>query len=215
VAPELYGESADPDPRPGLRLDPARDATTIPLVRPALREGVPLLAICRGLEELNVAFGGTLCPSLHRTPGRMDHREDESRPRDVQYAPVHAVRLTPGGTLARLWGREEVRVNSLHDQGIARLGDGLEVEATAPDGLIEAVRVPGAPAFALGVQWHPEWFAVEDPFSLCVLRAFGEACRGRALDRRSPVPAPEPLRPRPAPPSPLGVTSDRLEGETP
>lgn len=179
VAPERYGGAPDPE----LRRDPERDATVLALLRPALAAGVPVFAICRGMQELNVAFGGTLHPSVHRAPGLMDHREDLSQPRDVQYGPAHAVRLAPGGVLARLWRREEAVVNSLHDQGIDRLGDGLAVEATAPDGLVEAVSVPGTRSFTLGVQWHPEWFAIEDPLSHDLFRAFGRACRGRMTAR--------------------------------
>ncbi|MGD2113622.1 MAG: gamma-glutamyl-gamma-aminobutyrate hydrolase family protein [Acidobacteriota bacterium] len=189
IEPRRYGQ----DPEADARRDPARDATTIPLIRPVLRAGVPLLAICRGLQELNVAFGGTLHQAVHQVEGLADHREDESRPRDVQYAPRHPVHLKPGGILARIWGAEDAVVNSLHGQGIRRLGEGLVVEATAPDGLIEAVSVRRSRSFALGVQWHPEWFATEDPLSLRLFRAFGEACRTRAR-RRHPVTERDSLR---------------------
>jgi putative glutamine amidotransferase len=139
-----------------------------------------LLAICRGFEELNVAFGGTLHQHLEELPGRMDHRADRKLPRDEQYAPRHPVSLAAGGMLARLAGTGQVAVNSLHGQGIDRLGKGLVVEATAPDGTIEAVRVSAARNFALGVQWHAEWKVKEVPLSAAIFAAFGDAVRQRA-----------------------------------
>ena len=112
----------------------------------------------------------------------MDHREDPDDPLETQYAPTHPVTLAPHGLLAGIAGSSTARVNSLHGQGIARLGDGLTVEATAPDGLIEAYRRDGAP-FLLAVQWHPEWRVLEDPFYHGIFRAFGDACRQRAQQR--------------------------------
>lgn len=211
VDPGLYGQP----PTDEFRCDPARDATTLPLIRPAIDAGVPLLAICRGLQELNVAFGGTLRQAIHREPGMMDHREDESKPRDVQYAPRHPVHLTRGGVLARMWGGDDASVNSLHRQGIRRLGEGLAVEATAPDGLIEAARVEGSRSFALGVQWHPEWFATEDRLSLRLFQTFGEACRARARQRREPAAGRDPRRAALHAPVPAGGLSDRRQGKTP
>lgn len=166
----------------GNLLDPARDATSLPLVPLALRMGVPVLAICRGFQEVNVALGGSLHQKVHEQPGLLDHREDRSDPLDVQYGPAHALNLTPGGLLAGIAGSEQVRVNSLHGQGIDRLAAALVVEARAPDGLIEAFRHPG-PGFLLGVQWHPEWQVGENPFYLGIFRAFGDACRRRAACR--------------------------------
>lgn len=177
VDPERYGARAV---FPEEEHDRDRDATVLPLIRAAVDAGIPLLAICRGFEELNVAYGGTLHQRVQELPGFLDHREDESQPRDVQYAPAHELHLAPGGVLARLVGQPEIHVNSLHQQGIERLGAGLAVEGTAPDGLVEALRVEGAPAFALGVQWHPEWFATVDPVSRALFAAFGDACRERA-----------------------------------
>lgn len=183
VEPQHYGGAPS---EPGTLHDPARDATTLPLIRAALEKGVPLLGICRGLQELNVALGGTLHQRVHERPGHGDHREDKQAPLAVQYGPAHGVRLTPDGVLCGLaHGAAEVRVNSLHGQGIDRLADGLIVEATAPDGLVEAVRVAGAPAFALAVQWHPEWRFWEDPLSTALLRAFGSAAAERARRRCS------------------------------
>jgi len=182
VEPHHYGA---PPSAEGTLHDPARDSTTLPLLRAAIGTGVPLLGICRGLQEMNVALGGTLHAAVHDVPGLNDHREDDSDPLEVQYGPSHPVRLTPGGRLAGLVGRQEVRVNSLHGQGIARLAPGLAIEATAPDGLVEAIRVEAAPAFALAVQWHPEWRFWEDPLSAALFAAFGTAAAERAARRRS------------------------------
>ncbi len=183
VDPVHYGGSP---PREGNLADPDRDATTLPLIRRAIERGVPLFAICRGIQELNVAFGGTLHQHVHELPGRRDHRSDKSRPHPERYEPVHRVRLIPGGFLHRLFGEaEEIPVNSLHAQGIDRLADGLIVEAVAEDGTIEAVRVAEASSFALGVQWHPEWRVLENPWSRKIYAAFAEAARQRARARRN------------------------------
>ncbi len=162
--------------------DPARDATSLPLVKLAVEMGVPLLAVCRGFQEVNVAFGGSLYQKVHEQPGHLDHRENPDDPLDQQYAPAHAVTFNPGGLLAGIAGTPSERVNSVHGQGIARLGKGLKVEAVAPDGLIEAFRHEGA-GFLLGVQWHPEWRVTENPFYLGIFKAFGDACRLRAAQR--------------------------------
>ncbi len=171
VHPDTYagGESLTPD-----RHDPARDATTLPLIRAAIARGVPLLAICRGIQELNVALGGTLHQRLHELPGRQDHRGGEGALEQV-YGPKHPVRLS--GRLARVIGPAEIIVNSRHGQAIDRLAPGLVVEAVASDGTIEAVRVEHARSFAYGVQWHPEWGYLDNPASLALFRSFGEACR--------------------------------------
>lgn len=176
VNPSLYG---GPGARAGVLADHRRDATTLPLIRPAIERGKPFFAICRGFQEMNVAFGGTLHQHLEEVPGRHDHREDKTAPLESQYAPAHDVTLADGGVLQRLAGRNTVRVNSLHGQGVDRLGDGLAVEATAPDGTIEAIRPLNARNFALGVQWHPEWKFWEDEFSTSLVKAFGEALARR------------------------------------
>jgi putative glutamine amidotransferase len=169
-----------PPSAPGTLHDPARDATTLPLIRKAVEVGVPVFGICRGFQEMNVAFGGTLHQRVHEVPGHLDHRDDESQPLEVQYGPAHEVTLEPGGLLRRITGEERVRVNSLHSQGIERLGSALSVEARAPDGLIEAFRVTRAPGFALAVQWHPEWQVMSNPFSHALFAAFGAAAAERA-----------------------------------
>jgi putative glutamine amidotransferase len=172
VEPARYGGEA---PRPGTLLDMARDATSLALIRAAIETAKPLFAICRGFQELNVALGGSLHQHVHEITGRLDHREDESQPLDVQYGPSHPVRFAPDGMLAALTGMREAMVNSLHHQGIDRLAPGLAVEATAPDGQIEAVSCPRAKAFVLGVQWHPEWRWSENPLSRALFAAFGAA----------------------------------------
>ncbi len=179
-----------PAPLPGTKADPARDGNALPLVRAALEEGVPLLAICRGFQELNVALGGSLHQRLHEVAGRFDHRERDEDPLDVQYGPAHPVRLTSDGLLRRWFDAEEIMVNSLHGQGIDRLAPGLVVEARAEDGTIEAVRVADASAFAVGVQWHPEWRPARTPHHEILFRRFAEAVARRAATRaaeRRPV----------------------------
>ncbi len=168
---------------PGTLHDPHRDATTLPLIPNAVAAGVPVLGICRGFQEMNVAFGGTLHQKVHEVPGMMDHRDDESQPLEAQYGPAHEVRLEPGGLLRQLAGAEQVRVNSLHSQGVDRLGADLAVEARAPDGLVEAFRVKSAQRFALAVQWHPEWQVMSNTFSRAIFAAFGAASRERAQGR--------------------------------
>jgi putative glutamine amidotransferase len=172
-----------PPSEPGTLHDPARDATTLPLIRQAVSAGVPVFGICRGFQEINVAFGGSLHQRVHEVPGHLDHRDDESQPLDVQYGPAHEVILEPGGLLRSLAAIDRAQVNSLHWQGIERLGDGLAVEARAPDGLIEAFRVEGAARFALAVQWHPEWKVMDNALSRALFSAFGRACRDRAESR--------------------------------
>lgn len=180
VEPHLYNGSAS---APGTLHDPARDATTLPLIRAAVANGVPVFGICRGFQELNVAFGGTLHQKVHETGTFMDHREPENEPVDIQYAPSHPLHVQPGGVLAGLGLPSEIRVNSIHGQGVDRLAPGLRVEALAPDGLIESISVEGAASFALGVQWHPEWQVRDNPDYLTLFQAFGDACRKRASQR--------------------------------
>jgi putative glutamine amidotransferase len=165
---------------PGTLHDPERDATTLPLIRKAVQAGIPVLGVCRGFQEMNVAFGGTLHQKVHEVPGYDDHRDDTSLPLDVQYGPAHDVILEPGGLLRAMAGSDRVRVNTLHSQGIDQLAPGLVVEARATDGLIEAFHVRSAPRFALAVQWHPEWKVMTNPFSRALFAAFGAASRERA-----------------------------------
>jgi len=190
VSPEYYGAPALPDE---VLLDPARDAAVVPLVRRAVAAGVPILGVCRGFQEINVAFGGTLDPAVHTRPGRLDHREgDHARPIERWYDDSHTIDIAAGGVLASLIGEGRVRVNSLHHQGIDRLGQGLRVEARASDGLVEAFSVARAPAFALAVQFHPEMRVHDCPLAQAIFTAFGAACHQRLLRRRrfaEPAPA--------------------------
>jgi len=169
VAPTHYGATA----RPGTELDEIRDATTLPLLRAAIAAAKPVLAICRGFQELNVALGGSLYQHVHEIPGRLDHREPQNVSREAEYAPAHAINISPDGLLVRLSGVKQAMVNSLHSQGVDRLAPGLKIEAHAPDGQIEAVSLPAAKAFLLGVQWHPEWAFAEDPLSRAIFSGFG------------------------------------------
>jgi putative glutamine amidotransferase len=164
----------------GTLHDPHRDATTLPLIPRAVAAGVPVLGICRGFQEMNVAFGGTLWQRLWEVPGHFDHRERPEQPLEQQYSAAHGVRLAEGGLLHRLnGGVADVQVNSLHGQGVRELGAGLTVEARATDGVVEAFRVDNAARFALAVQWHPEWRVLENPLSRALFAEFGDACRAR------------------------------------
>jgi putative glutamine amidotransferase len=183
-----------PPSREGTLHDPDRDATTLPLIREAVRRDKPVLAICRGIQELNVALGGTLHQRIGERPGGEVHRRGRDIKRimemtmDERYGPCHPVQLTPDGFFARLAGTTEIMVNSLHGQGVDRPAPGLVVEAVAPDGLIEAVSLPGA-RFVVGVQWHPEYKPLDNPVSRALFAAFGDACRavaaGSAQKRRA------------------------------
>lgn len=181
VEPHRY---SGPASAPGTLHDAHRDATTLPMIPRVIEAGMPVLAICRGFQEMNVAFGGTLCQKLHEVQGLSDHREDERAPLAEQYGPAHEIELTRGGILHRLSGKERLTVNSLHSQGVQTLGQGLQVEARAPDGVIEAFSVRNAGGFALAVQWHPEWQFSENPVSSALFAAFGQAARERALRHR-------------------------------
>lgn len=190
----LTGSPSNVEPRhylgdpsePGTWHDPERDLAALALIPAAIRVGMPLLAVCRGFQEMNVAFGGSLHQMVHQQPGYGMHKENEQDPLDVQYSPSHQVRFTPGGLLERITGLPGAMVNSLHSQGVDRLGDGLQVEAVAADGLIEGFTVRDAPGFTLAVQWHPEWKVLDNPASTAIFRAWGDACRAyrvRGLNR--------------------------------
>lgn len=181
VEPHLYQGTPSV---PGTDHDPRRDATALPLIRAAIEAGVPLLCICRGIQELNAALGGTLHQRIQEIPGKLDHRERPELETAQRYASIHDVALVPGGFFARLSGAASLHVNSLHAQGIDRLADRLRVDATAPDGIVEAVTVKDARGFALGVQWHPEWRFWENAVSRALFAAFGDACRARAARRK-------------------------------
>ncbi|MDI3305993.1 MAG: gamma-glutamyl-gamma-aminobutyrate hydrolase family protein [Acetobacteraceae bacterium] len=181
VCPEHYD---GPPHAEGTPEDHARDATTLPLIRAAIAAGLPLLAICRGFQELNVALGGSLDQRIQDLPGRIDHSTpvDQKLAR-VRVAKAHMVRLLPDSPIAELAGSTELPVNSLHNQGIARLAPRLRAEGWAPDGTIEAVRVKDAPGFALGVQWHPEYDWERDAVSRQLFEMFGQAAAAWAARR--------------------------------
>lgn len=187
VHPSRFGEEVHDQTLP---LDPLRDDWTLPLIPLALARGLPLFAICRGFQEVNVALGGSLHQAVQTLPGHLDHRALAVLPVATQYGPAHRVTIQPGGVLERLLGGDsgihQFEVNSLHGQGINRLAHGLRVEALAPDGLVEAFSVPDAPGFSLGVQWHPEWQAAHNPISMNLLRAFGAACQDYRDTHRPP-----------------------------
>ena len=178
VHPSLFGQDVHPSSEP---YDHARDAMALTLVEACVARGVPLFGICRGFQEMNVAYGGSLHPEIRELPGRINHRaprlpNGEFHP-DVQvvFADRHEVRLTPGGVFAKLLGAESIRVNSLHGQGILEPGKRIVVEGVADDGTIEAIRVAEAPGFALGVQWHAEYDAQRNPVNRKLFKAFGTA----------------------------------------
>lgn len=177
IDPALYGQE---NLTPEKAQDKNRDLFDQPLLRGALKRGLPVLGICRGLQEINVALGGDIYQKLYNEPGFMDHREDTDDPVEEQYAQVHSVKLVPGTWLHELLDKNAIEVNSLHGQGIKTLADGLEPLAHAEDGLVEAVHAPSLSPFLLAVQWHPEWRAASNPDSVKIFQAFGRACRERA-----------------------------------
>ena len=178
VHPTRFGIEPDPRHEP---YDPDRDAMALTLIEACVERGVPLFGICRGLQEMNVAFGGSLHPEIRDLPGRMNHRMprlangDPHPDPNVIFADRHEVRLAPGGVFAKLCGCESIRVNSLHGQGILEPGKRVVVEGVAEDGTIEAIRIADAPSFALGVQWHAEYDPQRNPINRKLFEAFGEA----------------------------------------
>ena len=176
IDPALYGQE---NLTPEKQQDRDRDLFDLPLIKGALARGLPILGICRGMQEINVALGGDIHQKVYNEPGYDDHREDADDPVDEQYGPSHQIKLLPGSWFAELMGEEQIPVNSLHGQGINRLGKGLEPLAHAEDGLIEALHAPALSHFLLAVQWHPEWKANENPHSIKIFQAFGDACRQR------------------------------------
>jgi putative glutamine amidotransferase len=168
---------------PSDLLDPRRDRLTMRLVRAALDSGTPLFGVCRGLQEMTVALGGSLHQQVHAEAGLLDHREPADVEVDVKFAERHEVTFAPGSAFAEWAGGTRALVNSLHGQGIKRLGEGMVAEALAPDGLVEGVHIATAKAFAYGVQWHPEWRHERIPFYERTLQAFAQACRDHCRER--------------------------------
>lgn len=182
IDPQLYGQD---NLTPEKSQDRDRDLFDLPLIKAAIARGLPVFGICRGMQEINVALGGDMYQKLYAEPGFNDHRENTDDPVEVQYAESHKVRLQPNSWLARLMQAEEIGVNSLHGQGIKTLGKGLEVLARAEDGLVEAFHAPSLSPFLFAVQWHPEWQAAQNPDSVKMFQAFGEACSQRVVQRWS------------------------------
>lgn len=178
VNPDLYGAEATPENGP---YDPQRDATTLPLIRRTLELGIPMLAICRGMQELNVAMGGTLATEIQELPGRADHRAPESTEQAARFALAHDIQPQADGCLAGIVGSAPVRVNSLHRQAVGALAPTLAIDALAEDGTIEAVRPSETKGFALATQWHPEYWVASDDTSQKLFKAFGDAMRSWQL----------------------------------
>ena len=180
VEPRHYSDELPLDP---ATVDRDRDELTLPLIRTAIERKIPLFAICRGFQEFNVALGGTLHQAVHTVDGHNDHREPMDEDFEIKFGPKHQVRLE--GELKTWIGKDQLTVNSLHGQGINKLAKPLIAEAFAEDGLVEAIRAPAGNAFSLGVQWHPEWRAQDNPASIALFRRFGEAARGRTAKGRA------------------------------
>ncbi len=161
----------------GTMHDPERDLAALSLIPEVIEMGLPLLAACRGLQEMNVALGGSLHQLVHELPGYRVHKENPDDSMEDMYAPSHPVDFTGGGLLESITGVNKCQVNSLHAQGIDQLAGGLRVEARADDGLTEAFVLPDSAGFNLAVQWHPEWQYRENPVSSAIFNAFGNACR--------------------------------------
>ncbi|SHM46441.1 gamma-glutamyl-gamma-aminobutyrate hydrolase family protein [Roseibium suaedae] len=174
VNPELYGGEATEANGP---YDPERDATSLPLLRRAIERGIPVFAICRGMQELNVAMGGTLLSEIQEIEGRDDHRAPVTEEQDERFKISHPVTVKPGSQLEAVINQPEFKVNSLHRQALGELGDGVEVDASAEDGTIEAVSVKGACGYVLATQWHPEYWVGSDTPSAKLFKAFGDAAR--------------------------------------
>ncbi|GLQ29541.1 gamma-glutamyl-gamma-aminobutyrate hydrolase family protein [Litoribrevibacter albus] len=175
VDPKHYGEQKIDKP---YDYDERRDELSFQTIRSLIEADLPLLGVCRGLQDINVALGGSLYQAVQEVPGNNDHREDKNQPLDIQYGDVHNVNVTQDGLLHRITGRTQIKVNSLHSQGINKVGEGLTVEARADDNLVEAISVDQM-TFGLAVQWHPEWKVAENPIQRTIFEAFGDACRAR------------------------------------
>ena len=179
IDPALYGQE---NMTPKKAQDKDRDNFDLPLIHAAIKRGLPIFAVCRGMQEMNVALGGDIHQKVYNQPGFMDHREDGDDAIDIQYGESHPINLVPGSWLADLLQQPSITINSLHGQGLKTLGRGLEPLAHAPDGLVEAIHLPAVPQFTLGVQWHPEWQASENPSSVLIYKAFGDACRAKVAE---------------------------------
>src|SRR5262245_31479880 len=180
VHPSYFNTEPNPKHEP---YDERRDSVSLELAKACVAKGVPMFGICRGLQEMNVAFGGSLHPEIREIPGRMNHRMPRLENGEIHPDPLvifadrHDVSLTPGGAFARLLGCDTIRVNSLHGQGILEPGKRVVIEGIAEDGTIEAIRIADAPSFALGVQWHAEYDPQRNPINRKLFEAFGAALK--------------------------------------
>jgi putative glutamine amidotransferase len=188
VHPRHFGEDIH---NPALPLDPERDDWTLALIPHIIERGIPLFAICRGFQETNVALGGSLHQAVHEVAGQHDHRGLPDGTAEEQYGQAHRVHVASGGVLDAILDTPEIDVNSVHGQGVKRLAPGLRVEARAPDGLVEAFSTERSAGFNLGVQWHPEWKAAENPVSVKLFKAFGRACESFRSRRTAAAPEPD------------------------
>ncbi len=181
VEPHHYGGPPFPDDEV---IDPARDATVLPLIRACIDRGIPVFGICRGIQEMNVALGGTLHYRVHLLPDRLDHRmRRDTEDMELRYAPRHSITLSEGGYLSSLIADRTIMVNTLHGQAVDRPASGMEIEALAEDETIEAIRLTGARSFTVGVQWHAEWKIQENELARRLFEEFGSAARASALQR--------------------------------
>ena len=178
VHPKFYGH--DETLAHGV-FDLNRDAVTLPLIKYCVEIGKPILGICRGFQEFNVAFGGTLHPEIRDLEGRMNHRMPPDGTLEEKFSLRHKIKLIENGPFSKLLKASEVMVNSLHGQGIDSCGERIILDGFASDGTPEALYVRGSKAFSLAVQWHPEWNAKSDPVSVSIFEAFGRAVRGENL----------------------------------
>ncbi len=174
VHPEEYGEDAT---EAHGAFDRSRDAITLPLTRKCVERGQPVLGICRGFQEMNVAMGGTLHPEIRDLPGRMNHRMPPEGTLEEKFALRHPVHVSEGGVFHQIFGATEVMTNTLHGQGIKSTGSSVVIDGHAEDDTPEAIYIEGASGFALAVQWHPEYNAANDPVSRPLFEAFGDAAR--------------------------------------
>lgn len=174
VHPEEYGEQAT---EAHGTFERKRDRITLPLIRACVARGQPVMGVCLGFQEMNVAMGGSLYPEIRDLPGRDNHRMPPDGTIEEQFALRHEVTLTEDGPFHRIFGSHKVMTNTLHGQGIKSPGQRVVIDGHAPDGTPEALYIEGAPGFALSVQWHPEWNADADPVSRPLFEAFGDACR--------------------------------------
>ncbi|MCY4259532.1 MAG: gamma-glutamyl-gamma-aminobutyrate hydrolase family protein [Rhodobacteraceae bacterium] len=195
IHPEEYGEEATESHGD---FDRPRDRVVLPLIRHCVERGQPILGICRGFQEFNVAMGGSLHPEIRTLPGRMNHRMPPDGTLEEKFALRHTVRLSTESVFTRIFGETVVHVNSLHGQGIKMTGKRVRVDGLAEDGTPEALSIRGAAGFALAVQWHPEFRADRDPVSISLFRAFGDALTAWQENMKSPAPP----APDDAPPSP-------------